>query len=290
MDLVKSNIENKIHLIRGVQAMLDSDLAELYNTETKFINRAAKRNSSRFPAEFMFQLTEQEWQNLRFQSGTSNDGHGGRRFLPSVFTEQGIAMLSAVLHTDIAINASIQIMKAFIAMRKSFAQLHGLLNRIESVELKQINTDKKIEQIFEVINKDIVPKQGFFFEGQLFDAHVFVINLIKTAKVAIMLIDNYVDENTLLMLTKRNKGVQCKILTRISDSLKKDHVKHNKQYQPIDLIENNGTHDRFLILDDKQLFHFGASLKDVGKKCFAFSQMDNLLAEIQTNLVKQNRF
>lgn len=286
MDLVKNNIENQIHFVRGVQVMLDSDLAELYNTETKFINRAVKRNLNRFPSEFMFQLNEQEWQNLRFQFGTSNDGHGGRRFLPNVFTEQGIAMLSAVLHTEIAVNVSIQIMKAFIVMRKSLVQLHGLLNRMESIELKQLNTDKKIEQIFEVLNKDLVPKQGIFFEGQMFDAHVFVINLIKTAKLSIILIDNYVDENTLLMLTKRNKGVQCQVLTRISDLLKKDHIKHNKQYPPIDLIENNGSHDRFLILDNKQLYHFGASLKDVGKKCFAFSQMDNLLAEIQTNLIK----
>lgn len=286
MDLVKNNIENKIHFVRGVQVMLDSDLAELYNTETKLINRAVKRNSSRFPSEFMFQLTDQEWQNLRFQSGTSNDGHGGRRFLPNVFTEHGIAMLSAVLHTEIAVNVSIQIMKAFIAMRKSFLQLQGLLNRLESIELKQLSTDKKIEQIFEVLNKDLVPKQGIFFEGQLFDAHVFVINLIKTAKLSIILIDNYVDENTLLMLTKRNKGVQCQVLTRISNSLKNAHIKHNKQYPPIDLIENNGSHDRFLILDNTHLFHFGASLKDVGKKCFAFSQMDNLLAEIQANLIK----
>ncbi|MBN1768710.1 MAG: ORF6N domain-containing protein [Prolixibacteraceae bacterium] len=289
MDLVKNNIENKIHIVRGVQVMLDSDLAELYNTETKFINRAVKRNPNRFPAEFMFQLTEQEWQDLKFQSGTSSEGHGGRRFLPNVFTEQGIAMLSAVLHTDIAINVSIQIMKAFISMRKSLAQLHGLLSRMEGIELKQHNTDKKIEQIFEVLNKDLAPKQGVFFEGQLFDAHVFVINLIKTAKTSILLIDNYVDENTLLMLTKRNKDVQCQVLTRISDSLKKDLLKHNKQYPPIDLIENKGFHDRFLILDNEQLFHFGASLKDVGKKCFAFSRMDNLLAEIKNQHFKIHR-
>jgi len=285
MELVKSNIENKIHLIRGLQVMLDSDLAELYNTETKFINRAVQRNASRFPIEFMFQLTEQEWQNLRFQSGTSSEVHGGRRYLPNVFTEQGIAMLSAVLHTEIAVNVSIQIMKAFVVMRKSLGQLHGLLQRMEGLELKQLNTDQKIEQIFEVLDKQVVPKQGIFFEGQLFDAYIFVSNLIKTAKTSIIVVDNYIDETTLLILSKRNVGVQCSVLTRINDALKKDIEKHNKQYPLIELIENKGSHDRFIIFDNKHLYHFGASLKDVGKKCFAFSQMDNLLSEIQTKLL-----
>jgi len=285
MELVKSNIENKIYLIRGIQVMLDSDLADLYNTETKFINRAVKRNASRFPEEFMFQLSEQEWQNLRFQSGTSSERHGGRRYFPSAFTEQGIAMLSAVLHTEIAVNVSIQIMKAFVALRKSLGQLHGLLQRMEGLELKQLNTDQKIEQIFEVLDKQVVPKQGIFFEGQLFDAYIFVSNLIKTAKTSIIVVDNYVDETTLLMLSKRNVGVQCSVLTRIDDALKKDIEKHNKQYPPIELIENRGSHDRFIIFDHKNLYHFGASLKDVGKKCFAFSQMDNLLSEIQTKLL-----
>jgi hypothetical protein len=285
MELVQSNIENKIYAIRGVQVMLDSDLAEFYNTETKFINRAVKRNASRFPKEFMFQLTEQEWQSLRFQSGTSSEGHGGRRYFPNVFTEQGIAMLSAVLHTEIAVNVSIQIMKAFVAMRKSLGQLHGLLQRMEGLEVKQLNTDQKIEQIFEILDRQIAPRQGIFFEGQLFDAHVFVSNLIKTAKKSIVVVDNYVDETTLLLLTKRNDGVGCNVLTRINNSLKNDIEKHNKQYSPIELIENKGSHDRFIIIDQTHLYHFGASLKDLGKKCFAFSQMDNLLSEIQTKLL-----
>lgn len=289
MEIVKSNIENRIYLIRGVQVMLDSDLAELYNTETKFINRAVKRNAARFPVEFMFPLTEQEWQNLKFQSGTSSEVHGGRRYLPSVFSEQGIAMLSAVLHTEIAINVSLQIMKAFVAMRKSLGQLHGLLQRMEGLELKQLNTDQKIEQLFTALDNHLIPKQGIFFEGQLFEAHVFVINLIKTAKSSIIVVDNYIDEGTLLMLTKRKNGVNCKVFTRINDALKRDIEKHNKQYPRIELVQNNGSHDRFIILDNKHLYHFGASLKDVGNKCFAFSQMDNLLSEIQINLLIQTR-
>lgn len=285
MELVKSNIENKIYTVRNVQVMLDSDLADLYYTETKFINRAVKRNASRFPIEFMFQLTEQEWQSLKFQSGTSSDGHGGRRYFPNVFTEQGIAMLSAVLHTETAVKVSIQIMKAFVAMRKSLGQLHGLLQRMEGLELKQLSTDQKIEQIFEILDSQIVPRQGIFFEGQLFDAHVFVSNLIKVAKKSIVVVDNYIDETTLLLLSKRNDGVGCSVLTRINNTLKNDIGKHNKQYPPIELIENNGSHDRFIIIDHKHLYHFGASLKDLGKKCFAFSQMDNLLSEIQTKLL-----
>ena len=285
MELVKSNIENKIYLIRGVQVMLDSDLAELYHSETKFINRAVKRNASRFPEEFMFQLTEQEWQHLRFQSGTSSEGHGGRRYLPCVFTEQGIAMLSAVLHTETAVNVSVDIMKAFVAMRKSLGQLHGLLQRMESLELKQLNTDQKLERIFELLNKEISPSQGIFFKGQLFDAHVFVSNLIKTAKKSIIVVDNYVDETTLLLLSKRDEDVECKVLTRINVALKKDLEKHNQQYPGIELIENRGSHDRFIIIDNTHLYHFGASLKDLGKKCFAFSQMDNLLPDLKEKLL-----
>lgn len=285
MELVKSNIENKIYLIRGIQVMLDSDLAELYHSETKFINRAVKRNASRFPEEFMFQLTEQEWQHLRFQSGTSSEGHGGRRYLPCVFTEQGIAMLSAVLHTETAVNVSVDIMKAFVAMRKSLGQLHGLLQRMESLELKQLNTDQKLERIFELLNKEISPRQGIFFEGQLFDAHVFVSNLIKTAKKSIIVMDNYVDETTLLLLSKRDEDVECKVLTRINAALKKDLEKHNQQYPGIELIENRGSHDRFIIIDNTHLYHFGASLKDLGKKCFAFSQMDNLLPDLKEKLL-----
>jgi hypothetical protein len=286
MELAKSNIENKIYLVRGVQVMLDSDLAELYNTETKFINRAVKRNASRFPIEFMFQLTEQEWQNLRFQSGTSSEGHGGRRYYPNAFTEQGIAMLSAVLHTEIAVNVSIQIMKAFVVMRKSLGQIHGLLQRMEGLELKQLNTDQKIEQVFRLLDKEISPKQGIFFEGQLFDAHVFVSDLIKTSKTSIIVMDNYVDESTLLLLSKRNENVECKVLTRINATLMKDLEKHNQQYPSIELIENRGSHDRFIIIDNSRLYHFGASLKDLGKKCFAFSQMDNLLPELSQKLLK----
>ena len=194
MQLTLQNIESKIYSIRGIQVMLDSDLALLYQTETKFINRAVKRNPERFPEAFAFTLTEKEWSNLRFQFGTSSLQHGGRRTLPVVFTEQGVAMLSAVLQTEIAIHVSIQIIQAFVAMRKSMSHLQGLLQRIDGIEWKQLQTDKTLEKILQALEKDLPKSKGIFFEGQLFDAHVFVSDVIRKSKRTIVLIDNYVNE------------------------------------------------------------------------------------------------
>jgi hypothetical protein len=286
MQLTLQNIESKIHSIRGIQVILDSDLAVLYQTETKFINRAVKRNPERFPKTFAFTLTEKEWSNLRFQFGTSSLRHGGRRNLPVVFTEQGVAMLSAVLQTEIAIGVSVQIMEAFVAMRKSISHLQGLLQRIDGIEWKQLQTDKTLEKILLALEKDLPKKQGVFFEGQLFDAHVFVSEIIKKAKRSIIIIDNYVNEGTLLLLSKRLPKVSCSIQTRINAVLKADVERYNQQYPAIHLIENKGSHDRFLIIDNQELYHFGASLKDLGKKCFAFSRMDELLSDIQLHLIK----
>jgi hypothetical protein len=223
---------------------------------------------------------------LRFQFGTSSLQHGGRRTLPVVFTEQGVAMLSAVLQTEIAIGVSVQIMEAFVAMRKSISHLQGLLQRIDGIEWKQLQTDKALEKILLALEKDLPKKQGVFFEGQLFDAHVFVSEIIKKAKRSIIIIDNYVNEGTLLLLSKRLPKVSCSIQTRINAVLKADVEKYNQQYPAIHLIENKGSHDRFLIIDNQELFHFGASLKDLGKKCFAFSRMDELLKDVQLHLVK----
>ena len=289
MQLTLQNIESKIHSIRGRQVMLDSDLATLYQTETKFINRAVKRNPERFPSDFVFILTEKEWQDLRFQNGTLKEisGRGKhRKYLPLVFTEQGVAMLSAVLQTEIAVRVSIQIIQAFVAMRKSISHLQGLLQRIDGIEWKQLQTDKTLEKILLALEKDLPKKQGVFFEGQLFDAHVFVSEIIKKAKRSIIIIDNYVNEETLLLLSKRQSKVQCVIHTRIHPALKSDLIKHNKQYPAITLHNNKGSHDRFLIIDDIELYHFGASLKDLGKKCFAFSRMDDFLKDVQLHLVK----
>jgi phage regulator Rha-like protein len=289
MESSLNHIENRIYSIRGVQVMLDNDLAELYQTETKYINRAVHRNPGRFPLAFAYQLTQEEWAALRFQIGTLNEKAGRgqhRKYMPYVFTEQGVAMLSAVLNTEIAIQVSIQIMHAFVAMRKTMGQLQGVIQRLEGVEHKQWQTDARLEKVLEALEADTKPRQGVFFEGQLFDAHVFASNLIKAAKTHIELVDNYVDENTLLLLSKRSPGVRCTIHTRIRPALQQDLEKHNLQYAPVRLTENRSSHDRFLIIDNLELYHIGASLKDLGNKCFAFSRMDDLRQDIQSKLLQ----
>ncbi len=287
MEITVNQIENRIYTIRGIQVMLDSDLAEMYDVETKVLNQAVKRNLDRFPNEFRFQLTKDELDNLRSQIVTSSLSHGGRRGLPYVFTEQGVSMLSAVLRSNTAIKVSIQIIQAFVTMRKTFANLHGLIQRLEGLESKQLITDSKLEKVLKALEKDSQPKQGVFFEGQLFDAHVFASDLIKKAQKSLVLVDNYIDETTLLLLSKRKKGGECMVHTRNNATLKKDIEKHNLQYPEISVIENRNSHDRFLVIDNTDLYHIGASLKDLGNKCFAFSRMDDLLGDLQTKLLSK---
>ena len=292
MELVKQDhIKDKIFTIRGVQVMLDSDLASLYQTETKFINRAVKRNPMRFPESFAFQLSEEEWEGLRFQNGTLNDklGRGQhRKYLPWVFTEQGVAMLSAVLNTERAVVASIQIMQAFVAMRNFLLNNASVFQRLDQVELKQLKTDEKLDQIFKALEAGKPkPSQGIFFDGQVFDAYIFVADLVKRAKENIYLIDNYVDETVLTLLSKRDENVTATIYTKsIPKQLQLDLKKHNSQYPEIKVVEFKEAHDRFLILDEKECYHIGASLKDLGKKWFAFSKMEGLTEMIVKNLQK----
>ena len=282
------SIQNKIHTIRGVQVMLDSDLAELYEVQTKNLNLAVKRNIERFPDIFRFQLTEEENKSLRLQIETSKESRGGRRYLPYVFSEQGVAMLSAVLRSETAVKVSIQIMQAFVEMKNFIATNGAIFQRLERVEQKQILTDQKFEQIFKALeDKSIKPKQGIFYDGQVFDAYVFVADLIKTAKNSIILIDNYIDEAVLTFFTKRNNNVAFTIYTKnISKQMALDLKKHNEQYPPVEIKEFKNAHDRFLILDDKELYHFGASLKDLGKKWFAFSKLEMDALNIIANLEK----
>lgn len=282
------NIQNQIYLIRGAQVMLDSDLAMLYQTETKFINRAVKRNPLRFPEEFMFQLTEKEWTNLKYQIGTSSD-HGGRRTLPFIFSEQGVAMLSAVLNTERAITVSIQIMQAFVAMRKFLFNHASVFQRLDQVELKQLTTDEKLEQIFKALDAGKPePSQGVFFDGQIFDAYAFASELIKKAKTEIILIDNYIDESTLTHLSKKAKAVKVQLLTKsISKTLALDVKKANEQYGHFEVKALTASHDRFLIIDRKELYHLGASLKDLGRRWFAFSKMDNSLTVLILEKLKK---
>ena len=279
-------IKNKIYTIREQQVMFDGDLAQLYNVETKILNQAVKRNIERFPVEFMFQLTEEELNNLRSQIVTSSLKHGGRRYLPYVFTEQGVAMLSAVLRSKIAIKVSIQIINAFVEMRKIIANTNLFDQRLNKIERKQIETDKKFEIVFNAIeNKSLKPKQGIFFDGQVFDAYVFVSDLIKSATKSIILIDNYIDETVLQLFTKRKKNIAVTIYTKnISKILKQDLKKYNTQYASIKIKKFIQAHDRFLIIDENILYHFGASLKDLGNKWFAFSILNKQTLNILNNL------
>lgn len=291
VELTISHIENKIYAIRGVQVMLDSDLAKMYQTETKYINRAVNRNPKRFPTAFAFQLSENEWDSLRFQIGTLNEKPGRgqhRKYLPWVFTEQGVSMLSAVLNTDTAVQVSIQIMQAFVSMRKFMMNNASVFQRLNQVEIKQLHTDEKLEQIFKALEAgQPKPNQGIFFNGQIYDAYTFAAELIRNAETSIILIDNYVDDAVLTLLSKRNKNVMATIFTKtIGKQFRLDVKKHNSQYPEIKVVEFREAHDRFLILDEKDLYHFGASLKDLGKKWFAFSKMEGMTEMVIANLQK----
>jgi phage regulator Rha-like protein len=295
----QSEIENRIFTIRGVQAMIDSHLAEMYGVESKRLNEQVKRNIERFPETYRFQLSENEWnslksqfttiqdnENLRSQIATSSAEHGGRRYLPYAFTEQGVAMLSAVLRSETAVKVSIQIIDAFVQMRKILFDNAALFQRLDKIELKQVETDQKFEQIFKALeNKTPIPDKGIFFEGQIFDAYILVAELIKKADKSLILIDNYVDETVLTILSKRKHNVTATIYTKqISKQLQLDLTKHNEQYPKIDIKILAESHDRFLIIDQIELYHMGASLKDLGKKWFAFSQMDSLTKQVLTKL------
>lgn len=266
--------------------MLDQDLAVLYSIETKRLNEQVKRNIDRFPPEFMFQLSDDDIENLKSQFATSS--WGGRRTNPYAFTEQGVAMLSAVLKSETAVKVSIQIMNAFIAMRRFLLTNAQVFKRLDSLELKQIQTDEKIDKVLSAIeDKTIQPKQGIFYDGQVFDAWQFVSDLVRSAGKSIVLIDNYVDDITLSIFIKRQKDISVTIYTRkISKQLEIDIQKFNEQYSPVMLKEFAASHDRFLIIDNSDLYHFGASLKDLGKKWFAFVKMDINVVEILDNLKK----
>lgn len=274
-------IVSKIYTIRDKQVMLDSHLAEIYEIEIKRLNEQVKRSISRFPESFRFQITDDEFENLddslRSQFATLKNRRGKhRKYLPYVFTEQGVAMLSAVLRSDTAARVSIEIMNAFVEMRKLIGSHSGLLQRLDRVEIKQSEHDHKFEAVFKALESgQQIPKQGIFFEGQIFDAYIFVADIVRSAKKSVILLDNYVDDSVLLLLDKRDKGVSATICTKsISNSLELDLKKHNSQYEQITIKTFDKSHDRFLIIDNNNVYHLGASLKDLGKKWFAFSLIE----------------
>ncbi len=287
---VNESIDQKIFTVRDIQVMLDRDLAELYGVETKVFNQAVKRNIERFPNNFRFQLTDIEKNELvticdRFSSLKHSSSN------PYAFTEQGVSMLSAVLRSETAVKTSIQIINSFVKMRNFLTQNADMFKRLELVEKRQITheikTDEKFEKLFDALeDKSLKPKQGIFYDGQMFDAYSFVSDLIRSAKTKIILIDNYVDESVLTLFSK-NQDAEVTIYTKsISKQLSLDLKKYNSQYKPIDIKKFNNSHDRFLILDDKEVYHIGASLKDLGKKWFAFSKMDMESFDVLSRLEK----
>lgn len=291
----QKEIENCIFTLRSMQVMLDRDLAEVYGVETKVLNQAVKRNIERFPESFRFQLTPIESDECsRSQIVTLNNENKNKKsergqnikYLPFAFTEQGVAMLSSVLRSQTAVKVSIQIMNAFVEMRKIIMGNAALFQRLDKIESKQVESDLKFEQLFKALEShEPQPEKGIFFEGQIFDAYVFVADLIKKAKSDIILIDNYIDETVLTLLAKRKAGITATIYTKqLSQQLQLDLKKHNEQYPKVDIKLLTDSHDRFLIIDRQELYHIGASLKDVGKKWFAFSKMDTLTLQVLNKL------
>ena len=280
-------ITEKIYQIRGVSVMTDKDLALLYGVQTKQLNRAVKRNIERFPEDFMFQLTKEEC--LRCQFGTLNTEQGQHlKYMPYAFTEYGIAMLSGILRSETAIAANIRIMRAFADMRKLIRHTPEIFNRIETLEYHHLqikqqldDTNNKVDMILDRLDNGagLQHKQGIFYDGQIYDAYTFVADLIRKASRRIVLIDNYIDDTVLTIMAKRQEGVEAAIYTgKISKQLKLDIEKHKSQYPAIDVRIFSKAHDRFLIIDDK-VYLIGASIKDLGKKWFGFTLMENTDAD-----------
>ena len=294
--IITFQIEQQIFMVRQLHVMIDHDLAQLYEVHVKRLNEQVKRNISRFPEQFRFQLTTDEKTELvancdRFHHLKYSSSN------PYAFTEQGVAMLSAVLRSATAINVSIEIMNVFVALRKTQFNQQGIFQRVEHIEQKQRINDQKFEQLFSAMENKQLPAQGLFLDGKVFDAYELTSRIIRSAKQHIVLIDNYIDEQTFTQLAKKQPDVRVYILTKTSiagennasKQLALDLKKANQQYNNFELIPFSKSHDRFLIIDKTHVYHLGASLKDLGKKWFAFTQLHadsvrGLLREVEANI------
>ena len=306
-------IESLILTIRGKQVILDRDLARLYGVETRVLNQAVQRNIERFPEDFMFQLSKEEAESSRSQFVMLNEedelsrsqiatlnGRGHNiKHLPYAFTENGIAMLSSVLRSPMAIATNIHIMRAFNAMRHFIGSHAQVFQRLEIMERNQLalnasqaelsaqvaENNKRLNEVFRRLDDNSEkPEKGIFYDGQIFDAYSFINERIREAKKRIVLIDNYVDDSVLTMLDKRNKGVEAVVYTKnISRQLSLDFEKHNAQYSPIEVKQFDRAHDRFLCIDDT-VYLIGASLKDLGKKWFGFVKLEQPTDELLSKM------
>ena len=282
---IVNGIESRIYTIREKQVMLDRDLAALYGVTTKALNQACKRNKDRFPESFAFVLTGSELAVLRSQFVTLEHKTIGKgthsKYFPTVYTELGVAMLSTVLKSEKAIAVSIEIMEVFVMLRHSIQTGNLMLERMDSLEKRMVAYDLKFDEINRFITHHELPKHGIFFENQIFDAYAFFSDIVQQTKHSIILIDNYIDHSVMLQLAKRRANVTATIYTeRIPASLQLDLTKHNAQYPPITIHRIKQVHDRFLLIDEKELYHIGASIKDLGKRWFAFSRMDSLTEQV----------
>lgn len=284
IEISEVTIKNLIYVVRGQQVMMDSDLATLYQVETRVLNQAVKRNIARFPEKFRFQLSGTEYDDLKSQfvisSEEDENTHGGRRKLPYVFTEQGIAMLSAVLRSETAVQVSIKIMDAFVEMRRFLASNTLMFEKINEMEVKQLafqkNTEEKFDKIFHYISEHEESSQKIFFDGQIYDAFSLLVDLVSKAEKKLVLVDNYVDVGTLNILAKKKPDVEVVVYTVRRTRLSEADVNNfNQQYPKLEVKYTGVFHDRFLIIDDICAYHIGASIKDAGKKCFGISLIED---------------
>ena len=273
-------IKSRIYSIRGVQVILSSDLASLYDVEVKYLHRQVKRNAKRFPADFVLHISPDEANDLRCQNVTSK--RGGDRYGVLAFTEQGVAMLSSVLKSDRAAEVNVAIMRVFVAMRKALASIAPMMARIEVAERRQIVDQQRNEERFNAIFKAMdggdFPPQKVFFDGKHYDAHSFAKKLVRKATKRIVLVDGYCDEVTLDILVQKKGGVE--VLVATAQKMIDNHLtpvavaKFNKQNPMLTVKAVAVFHDRFMILDDKELYHFGASLNNLGRHYCAVTKMD----------------
>lgn len=278
-DKANEEIKSLIYSIRGKPVMLDSDVAQLFNYTTKDLNRNVRNNIERFPEYYCFQLTETEYKSLRCKNFTLNKNGRGehRKYLPYVFTEHGITMLAGLLKSKIAVEISIKIVNTFIEMKKILNSSGQIYERLTNVEYKLLEHDKKFDKVFNQLQQENVIKQKIFFDGQIWDSYQLIVNIIKRANRKILIIDNYIDDSVFEMLTKKKKNVYVSILTSNNTNiLELDIKKFNKEFPKLVIAKTCKIHDRFIIIDDKELYHIGASLKDLGKKCFAINKIEDV--------------
>ena len=278
-ELSNEEIKSLIYTIRGKQVMLDSDVARLFKYQTKDLNRNVRNNIERFPEYYCFQLTNEEYKSLRCKNFTLNENGRGqhRKYLPYAFTEYGITMLAGLLKSEVAVSVSIKIVNSFIEMRKFLSSNGQVFERLTNVEYKLQEHDKKFDEVFNQFQTEENIKQRIFFEGQIYDAYSLIVDIIKTARKKILIIDNYIDDSVLKMLTKKKDNVEVVILTSNKSNIQNiDIQKFNKEYPILKVAKTNKFHDRFIVIDNKEMYHLGASIKDLGKKCFGINKIEDM--------------